>query len=497
MLHAANNLRAVIALLATVAVALPASAQDDEGYFEPAARQIRMAVQGQRDGSHLQRLFGLRRLSDPTLDTLYQQLIRHREWQVQVHAILGLAENSESRQIDTWLLRQLKPDAQDAAIATALDLEMMPESAIRELLQWDGLQPMSKLLLIAELWLSNSQLPTELLQPLTEHPDLRIAGLACALLKQAGDAQLFDGYAERIARLSRRGRHDIYSWLFEVARQYELTSLGDWIIGVLADTGENLGERVRHSALYSALELAPPEAEMPMKREFAREMRYSARVRLMQMLLTTHPAEPVWAYDALDEDNEAVLHAMREVGIAQVNQSDEVRAIKALIDLDHPRSIQWAIEYATKRLTDPQAIDVFEHILDRSTTSENVPPGLVVAAAIELYKRNTEPVLTRLLAAEDDSAQQELLLLAMLDVHDEPASAAAGKLRRIGAGRADALALLLIASGPGKLDEADMNRLGLIAAGGGRVAESLQAQAAWLYLKRTNQIEPALARAFD
>jgi hypothetical protein len=48
-----------------------------------------------------------------------------------------------------------------------------------------------------------------------------------------------------------------------------------------------------------------------------------------------------------------------------------------------------------------------------------------------------------------------------------------------------------------ELEPADLQQLKVIAAGGGRVADVIQIQAAWLYLRHTDSVERALAEVFE
>ena len=55
------------------------------------------------------------------------------------------------------------------------------------------------------------------------------------------------------------------------------------------------------------------------------------------------------------------------------------------------------------------------------------------------------------------------------------------------------MTLLLIARGSSPLPDIDEEYLGIIAAGGGHLSQSLETQAAWLYLKRMGLADRALA----
>ena len=73
---------------------------------------------------------------------------------------------------------------------------------------------------------------------------------------------------------------------------------------------------------------------------------------------------------------------------------------------------------------------------------------------------------------------------------------AAANIRRIGSGRADCLALLLVAKHAKSLPPDDLRQLGLIASGGGQVSGILQTQAAWLYLKLAGKVDEGLSAIF-
>ncbi len=116
-----------------------------------------------------------------------------------------------------------------------------------------------------------------------------------------------------------------------------------------------------------------------------------------------------------------------------------------------------------------------------------------MTATARLFKIAPDRVIERLAQVEDDSLTQEAMLLGLLDSSSPKAGQAAGSVRRIGAGHADSLALLLIAKHAAKLEPGDLYRLGMIAQGGGRVSNVLRTQAAWLYLKHTRSTEVVVA----
>jgi hypothetical protein len=91
---------------------------------------------------------------------------------------------------------------------------------------------------------------------------------------------------------------------------------------------------------------------------------------------------------------------------------------------------------------------------------------------------------------------QESILLGLLESRSPAAGTAARRVPRTGFSRADSLAMILIAKHAGQLTPVELEQLGVIAAGGGRISEVLRAQAAWLYLRHASRTEQALADVF-
>ena len=86
--------------------------------------------------------------------------------------------------------------------------------------------------------------------------------------------------------------------------------------------------------------------------------------------------------------------------------------------------------------------------------------------------------------------------MGLLESPSPAAGDAARLVKRIGFGRADSLAMILIAKHTPRLTADELHELAVIASGGGRVSDMLQMQAAWLYLKHTSTIERALVETF-
>lgn len=467
-------------------------------FFAACTRHLQRTVVARRDGSHLARLFALRQLHDPSLRPLLHKVAQSGAWQIRVHGILGLAEIEDPSRIDPWLLSQIEPGPRQRLLANAIDMKLLGPEQMRQLVTSADLDPMSRLLLIGELLLGGDEIDREIVNRLAGSPQQRIAGLASMILAQLGDPSTFSAYRDRIAVMPRRDRQGHLRWLLDAVRQYELTALLPWALGLVEDEDADQSDHVRYWAVYTVLALDPEGGLATWSGALGDEPAYRERIRFGMLLLAAGPRVPAGAYERVAGE-EDLSRAIALVGRAISTGADVAPAMIALFDLGHLRTAQWAMG-ALRDLPDEQAGRVYAHLIesvDRSGTGRSERIARAVVATSRLVDIDADAVLTRLARVEDDSLAQEVLLLGLFDARSGAVEAAVRDVRRIGAGRADSLALLLLARHSATLSGEDLAALGRIAAGGGRVSTGLQTQAAWLYLKHTGSIDRALSHIFD
>jgi hypothetical protein len=455
--------------------------------------QLRKAVISRPDGSHLTLLHSLRQLRDPDLRPLFVQLMGHRQWQVQVHAILALAEMDPEGRIDADRLGALEGQAQEAAIASALDLDLMGPDQIRSLLARDDVGQMPQLLLIGELLLLDEPVDPARLTKLMESADSRAAGLASFLAAQLGDGASLSAYRVHLADLSPADHRSTVQWLLPAIRQYRLTRALPWVLEVLANP--EVDPQLALAGVRTALELDAKTGLEQWDRFLEEDAPYGDRVRWGLVLLASGADVPASAYDRLS-GGEPLLDGLVRTGKARAGKSGVPAAFKELIDLGHSRTADWVL-HTTGDLEPEQAAEVYLYFIEVSAArsqGQRQRIGRAVTATARLFEIAPDRVVERLAEVEDDSLTQEAMLLGLLDSSSPKAGQAAGSIRRIGAGHADSLALLLIAKHAEKLDPDDLYRLGMIAQGGGRVSNVLRTQAAWLYLKHTQSTKAVVAK---
>jgi len=478
-------------------VAAQAAAPPDAETTEIAIRMLGRAVNPQRDGSHLPLLFALRQLRDPDLKSFFYQLAQRPDWQMQVHAVLGLGEIDPHQHIDPWLVTQIAPLAQEQVVATGLDLDLISRDQIPEILKWEKLHPMARMFLLSELVLLKEPVDQNDLLELTKSEDDHIAGLCACLLAQLGNAVPLNAFGSRLTGLAQNPRQDVQVWLMEAIRRYHLTACQAWMTTLLDDP--NIDSDVAYRGIYTLLDLDPAAGIDRWTRFLGQSPSYSQRVRFGLVLLATGQSVPASAYERLVVDSsEELITKMVALGRAISDKADPSDALIELLDLGHAKTTTWAMDFVAK-LPPEQSTKVYKHMIDRlagATTEKNDSVALAVQSTSKLFDIDPQAVLDRLRQVEDDSLQQQAILLGLFETTSPTVGEAAGSLRRIGSGRADSLAFLLMAKHSKTLSAADTQQLGQIAAGAGRVSDILQIQAAWMYLKHTAQIEAALATVF-
>jgi hypothetical protein len=471
--------------------------------FESAISQLRQAAQPQRDGSHLATLAALRQLRDASLQPFFEHILTIDSWPMQVHAALALAELAANRSVNAAYISRVGPEGQEAIIATGLDLGLVQADQLADMLASQNLAPMARLFALAELVSLKRDVDQKLLSKLTSSEDPHIAGLSAALLGQLGESKPFADFQDRFASFATPEQIEQAVWLFEAFRRYGLTASTPWLRALLARP--DVSPDLRARAIHALLALEPAAGLQAWRKELGEKAGYQTRIRFGLLLLANAKTVPAETYDELrGEESEPLIEQIIIAGKATASGVDEVQQLCDLLELGHARTSEWAMTHV-KDLPPDQAAKVYEFILDRALdpeTQQADSPALAIEAATRTFEINPESLLTRLQNVEDDSPAQQTMMLGLLDASKATAEgyskavATASAIRRIGSGKADSIVLLFIAKHASSLSEPDTQQLGRLAAGGGRLPDALQMQAAWLYLKHTGRIEKALAQAF-
>jgi len=482
-------LGAVIALAALLLPSTPARGD----LAASAKRHLVRSAQAQPDGSHLIRLSSLRVLRDPKMQPLFYDLLQHKEWQVQVHALLGLAEIDQETGLDPLLVTQVDPIAREQAISTAIDLELLHPVGMAKLLEWNRLETPNRLLIMAELQKAGQPIDVQRLHELADDNDLFIAGVASLLLAKDGDQEALSTISTRLKKATRTEREQVLQRMFDVARIYQIETAGEWIDDTL---GRVEDDNLAYWGTFSLMTIDPTLGRPHWNRTLGDDPTYHQRVRAGLQLLEAGLPVDTSARRQLGAEEDELIERMASTSNAIAAERNVIDSMKALIDTGHPQCIEWAFRH-TKDLSDEQAKTIYLHFIDRLETPTRSARELdvraqAISAMSNLAALDARTASELLLQSEDDSMKQQTLLIGALQGHAPELPEAARPIRRIGSSRPDSLALLLLARDESGLKDQDIQQLGRIAAGGSMLGDMLQAQAAWLYLKHTGKLDEVL-----
>ena len=485
----------VPSLLVVTAEVLGTQSTTEDRAIEASLRHVRQAVVPQRNGADLVALFSLRQLRDESLRPFFYQLAQRGDPLVRVHAILGLGEISETGHVDPWLISQLQsPQARYTVIANALEMGLLDTDQVNQMLAGDELEARPRVVLLAYLISRHEPVDRQALARLAASGNLSVAGLAACLRAQIGDDDDLTGYRQRLDALTRNDRNRHLVDLLQAIGDYRLTGALDLVENVLA--APDADAEVVLTALNTMLALDPPTGVTLFNRHLAVDASYSRKVRYALLLLEAGRGVPASAYDRLPTDDQLLGH-MARAGRAISTGADASRPLIDLLSLGHYRASRWVIDSADE-LDTAQATLVYEYLIDAiegDRRGRDERAELAMIAAARLFEINPQAVTDRLVAVDDDSLTQQAILLGLFDSRAPAAGKAARRVKRIGYGRADSMALILIAKHTDRLSEKELQDLGVIASGG-RVSAVLQAQAGWLYLKHAGRLEQSLAVIF-
>ena len=465
-------------------------------YTETATRHLMQSVQMQPDGSHLARLSSLRLLQDPDMKDMFYRLLQHDDWHVQVHALLGLAEIDDAQQLDPWLVTQVAPLAREQAIAHAIDMDMLNGDGMRKILEWDRLESTNQLLLMAELQRAGSteMVDEEVLRNLANDNDLAVAAIASLLLARDDLAPL-SAVNARLAGASPSERLSVLRRMIEVIRIYKLDAAASWLDDVLQDEPS---DDILYWGTYTLMTIAPDRARPHWNRMLGPTPSYRNRIMGALQFLEAGQTPDADARARLNAEDDPLIMQILETAALQAEGRPISKNIKGLIDTGHPRVIDWAMRTA-RELPPDQASSVYGHFIDlpettRRRSQEITQRSHAISAMATLLEISPDEAIDRLRAAEDDSMQQQTLLMGSMQSQHPRLAETVSQIRRIGSSRADSLALLLLARTNENLTPKDLQQLGRISAGGGQLNNTLQIQAAWLYLKHTDGLQTAMVR---
>ena len=492
--------RLIAAFLCTLALTCGqlSYADKDEDTFDSAVFLLKSCTRVARDGRHNMLLRALRHLADPDLAPLFDSLVGSPYTPLRIHGFLGAAECDPKRELDLIRLASLSDPAEQAQIVSAaMDSDLLTTDQARQIIEWDGLDNAIKVLAAAQLidqgGFDKRQIPAETIE--SENPARR--GLALALLAQLGDDTALQ-QLDSLELPENPKRDRVRHMLLIAAMGHELDRLGPWALRISQEEGAR--RKLRLFALKTALRLKAPGASKVWLAQFRAAEETTGQQRLALMALDLSPWLDAEFFEPLLASEDPLVLQLGRTGHAVALKKGVADEAQALIDMNYPIANSSVLRYARKHADDADAAAILTALIkayDKGPTrgrSQRLDDA--VSATQLLFERDpavaTELLRPILASPKADPLLVQGILLGLIRCGTPEPHLVVQGLDPFENRPARNLALLLQARFGQGLSADALEDLGLMVRGGGLRQAALRVQAAWLYLRITNQIEPAL-----
>jgi hypothetical protein len=472
------------------AIATPSSASWGDPWETAAHRELDRAITPQPNYEHLTRLSALRALQDRQLEPLLVSLSSDDDPFIQIHALLGLAELSSNGRLDPARLAAADPVARQNTIRLGLSASRLGPTEINDLLANADISADTRLRLLAALIEQGETVDPAAIHSIDTADEVAVQARKAALLSHLG----FDTAVQALGERMRQHPLDqaVQNASFEAIDQFRSLPSDQGIAFAASCIDMDLPSGIRRYALLLLLEQEAADASSRFADEFDRAHRRRHQLDLALLLLMTGAPAPPRTLASFGDDE-----LLGPIGTASLHLKDNpveaLPSLEALIATGHRRTISWILDHSAQ-WPDSMGIPLLERILEqaaqaglRSTASANG-----VQAASELLKRGPDRFRARLGEAEDDGAEQQFLLLALLQQPAPDLLDVVSSIRRIGAGDADVLTLLVLARDSDSIEATDMANLKLVAASTAS-SHAIRTQAAWLAVRHTGVVDDMVA----
>jgi len=465
--------------------------------YETAVTQIQKAMSPNSNGVQHFRWVSLRLLADPAMNPLFETLVAKKDIALRIDGFMGIALVSADKSLDATRVIQLKdPALRTLLITEALGLELLKPAALNEFLQAPDLTNYERTLLVAELNRQGQPWDPSLLINAPADDGAEVAGLACMLLLERGDQSAWRNFMGKYKTLPATDQTDLMRQLANAARQYRITAAAAPLLEI---TKESTGAD-RIAVITTAINLAPKTVGRAAVLAQLKSNR--SQSNLVQMGLLMLASKDGFEADDFAQlrSGDPLLEAMANAGVAmRTPNSDQVAALTALLENGNRSTTEYVLG-VTPTLAPELAKKVLLNLLNRRAQAkgirneEQISTLLAVQQLLRMPQAHEELLSITLQNLNNNLELVETIMSVVADSSNEDAAKFARLIRTKLPRHGDSLALLALAKASTPLTAAEVQELGSIASGGGKVDESSQIQAAWLYLKYSKRENDAIAQ---
>jgi len=491
--------RIIMIIVATVAVAWGSfanTAQADDT-ADSAVWLLKKTTLVHRDGRHNILLRALRQMRDTRLKPLYSELVQKRHPVMQIHGILGLGEIDPKQQIDLALVADIKDTAtQTQLISSAIEAELLTIDQARQMLQWPGLTEPVRVVITAFLVSEGEDVDLSKLNDALQSDKEAIAGMTALLRLQTGDKNAMR-YLEELNKSKAPNLMQVQAMLMQTAMRYEFDTIAPWAVKLAQQ--DELSKGLHMLAMRTALHFKAPEAGDIWATKFDGTTSPADRIRLAMIALDSADKLPPAIFDRMAQDNQKLIQQLGKVGKMIASDQDATDAILDLLDQNNLLASKWVLQYANDEPIE-KAKPILVGIILAAEGEPNAPQfraqrleNVVLATEAIAEKADDAPALIQALLEKVQMLTQEAMIMGLIRSEEGQPDKAIVDFDQFKSDTAESLALLLAAKHGRQLDNKELQQLGLIVRGGAGLQEPLRVQAAWIYVKMTDQDKVTLA----
>jgi hypothetical protein len=380
-----------------------------------------------------------------------------------------------------------------------MESKMLSDEQAIDILNWPGLETSIKMLVAAQLVQAGKFDRPELLLDALESDNIARQYLARMLLAQIGDAEALTRMDD-LNTSSDPERDDVRLMLLTTGLRFEFDCIGPWALRVAMEPGINRQLSLR--ALKTALRFHVPGADALWVQRFTSTTDLAEKTRLALVALQLSPWLDSKLFEHLEQESDGLLKDIGLAGTAVATKQGIVQTATVLIGRNFSPTNRWAMSYAMHEATNDDAKAIFAAYIEAYQQS----PGQRAADRIDevvsvtqLFfdadpDRATQFLRPILADPQCDARLMQAILLGLVRCREDNPMRVIDGLGPFNNPDARQLALLLRARYGGGMPPDALHDLGLMVRGGGLRKDALRVQAAWLYLRITNQVDPALAQ---
>ncbi|MEX2670841.1 MAG: hypothetical protein WD294_01895 [Phycisphaeraceae bacterium] len=493
MRHAARFL--LVVMLSIAAPTQPASALDESG--RSAAWLLERATLVHDNGMHNVLLRALRQMRDPELKPFFEHLVQRNHPTLRIHGVLGLAEIDPETQLDLELLADLEDaSVQAQLVSSAIENDLLTLEQCEQLIGWPGLDSAVKIIVATRLISEDQSVDSDVLSAAQDGDNQAMAGMAALLKMQQGDVDAIT-HLNSLSLSETPGRDNVRAMLLQTAVRFEFKTIGPWALQVAQEPRTN--DSLRLLGLRTAIRFGTPQSVEAWTQRFESSTSPADRIRLAVMAMDLADKLNPALFDLLLADNQPVVQQMGRVGKRLANGESGREQILNLLEHNHLLAGKWVLEYA-KRLPIDDALAMLVGVILAAEGDENpvrfrgqrLENAVMAAQDIAERAEQAGALIPQLIESSPDLTQEAILMGLIRSKHDQPERLIAD-IHAWPSDTAAALALLLNAKHGNAPTGNELQDLALIVRGGAGLQEPLRVQAAWIYLKVTEQTREALA----